>query len=303
MKRIQLVVGLGLFSFAFANGPLVQKPIVYKDNAKNPRMVIQGNEGFFVPGESFELSGNVQIKRLASGGNVETLMTCSKATGNLLKIKDKMDVDKVRMTGGIKFIQSGEENSVTTSGDSAQYDIKGELREVNVTGDVHVDFGSKGKKDTVSKSGKKEQANVSSTMNTTSRSATLVFKKKVIEEKKEIAELQSALIRGPITFNGTQLIKDSSGEKLQKVFAKADSMAYSIKGESGNREVRLEGNLEFRELDGNNEGAMVEGASLLVLQLNDNGEIVKLKFTSSEGEQVKTTINKNTDDVKKKGGH
>lgn len=301
MKRIQLVVGIGLISIAVANSPQVQKPIIYRDNAKNPRIVIQGNQGFFAPGESFELSGNVQIKRLSQSGSgvVETLMTCAKASGDMLKIREKMEVDKVRMTGGIKFSQTSKESSINASGDNAEYDLKGNLREVNVNGDVNINFGGTSPKETVNKAGQKVKSTVTSTMNTTSKSATLTFKTILDEKKNEIAELQIATIRGPIQFNGTQLVKEGGTEKLQKVFAKADKMTYNIAGESG-REVRLEGNLEFREVEGTGDGAMVEGATLLILQLNDKNEITKLKFRSGAGQQVTTTVTK--DSPKKSGG-
>ncbi len=297
MKRFQLVVFLGLFSLALA-----QKPIVYKDNAKKPTMIIQGNQGFFAPGENFELSGNVQIRRISSRGDstVETLMTCAKASGNLVRVNNKMEVDSVRMTGGIQFIQKGENRSTTASGDSAEYDLKDGLREVNVNGGVEISFDSQSTREVI-KDGKKESAKISSIMSTTSRSATLTFKSKLDDKKKEITELQSAVIRGPIQFNGTQLIKDAAGEKQQKVFAKADKMTYLISGESGKREVKLEGNLEFRQNDGVGEGSIVEGANTVVLQLNEKNEILKLRFKSESPNQVVTTITKNNSKGKKGG--
>jgi hypothetical protein len=297
MKRFQLLVFLGLFSLAAA-----QKPIVYKDNAKNPRLIIQGNQGFFVPGESFEISGSVQIKQMSTDGTkVETLMTCTKASGNLTKVKDKVEVDQVRLTGGISFTQKGENSSTTASGDSAKYDLNGELREVTVEGDVKISFDGNSKKVLTNADGQKVQSKVSSTMTTTSRSATLVFKTTTSDKKVQIAELQSAVIRGPIQFNGSQLDSGSPGAKLQKVFAKADKMTYTNSGESKNPEVRLEGNLEFRRLDGADEGASVEGATLLILQLNDKNEITKLRFKADTGQQVKTTISK-VDSKGKRGG-
>ncbi|MEI7984303.1 MAG: hypothetical protein WCI55_01645 [Armatimonadota bacterium] len=297
MKRFQLVVFLGLFSLALA-----QKPIVYKDNAKKPTMIIQGNQGFFAPGENFELSGNVQIKRISASGDltVETLMTCAKASGNLVRINNKMEVDKVRMTGGIQFVQKGENRSTTASGDSAEYDLKDGLKEVNVNGGVEISFDSQSTRET-KKDGKKESAKITSTMNTTSRSATLTFKSKLDDKKREFTELQSAVVRGPIQFNGTQLVKDAAGEKLQKVFAKADKMTFTISGESGNREVKLEGNLEFKQNDGIGEGSIVEGANTVVLQLNEKNEILKLRFKSESPNQVATTITK-INSKGKKGG-
>jgi hypothetical protein len=288
MKRFQLLVFLGLFSLAAA-----QKPIVYKDNAKKPTMIIQGNQGFFAPGENFELSGNVQIRRLSSSGDssVETLMTCAKASGNLVRVNNKVEVDSVRMTGGIQFVQKGENRSTTASGDSAEYDLKDGLREVNVKGGVEISFDSQSTREAI-KDGKKESVKTSSTMNATSRSATLTFKTKIDEKKKETTELQSAEVRGPIQFNGTQLVKDATGEKQQKVFAKADKMTYSIRGESGNREVKLEGNLEFRQNNGVDEGSIVEGANTVVLQLNEKYEILKLRFKSEGSNKVETTITK-----------
>lgn len=298
MKRFLPIVFLGLFSLAVA-----QKPIVYKDNAKEPRLIIQGNQGFFVPGESFELNGNVQIKRISGSGDssLETLMTCSKASGTLVKINGKMEVDNVRMTGGIKFSQTSVNNSTVATGDSAEYDLKDGLREINVKGGVEISFGGKGTTEKPKKDGKKELIQINSVMSTTSQSATLTFKIKIDDKKREVADLQSAIVRGPIQFNGTQLTKDASGERQQKVFAKADKMTYTISGESGKPEVRLEGNLEFRELDSADGGAVVEGATLLILQLNDKKEIIKIRFRSDEGKQVKTTITK-ADSNGKKGG-
>ena len=90
MKRFYVLVTLGLFSLAAA-----QKLIVYRDNLKNPHVIIQWTQGFLAPGENFELNGNVQFKRIETDGKAETVMSCSKASGNLVKLKNKTEFDKV----------------------------------------------------------------------------------------------------------------------------------------------------------------------------------------------------------------
>lgn len=295
MKRFQLVVFLGLFCLASA-----QKPISYRDNAKNPSVSIQGNEGYLIPGESFELNGNVQLRRINadSDAKVETLLTCAKATGLIVKLNKKTEFDQVRMTGGIEFTQKGKKGVTTATGTSGEYDLKeGGAREVTINGDVKIGFAGQEKNDATKTT---KASIVDSTMSTTSRSATITFKTKLDENKKQVSEIQSATVRGPIQFNGTKLSKDADGEKRIKVSAKADQMRYTISGENGSPEVRLEGNLEFRELGGD-DGAVVEGASLLILQLNDKNEIIKLKFKSGAGQQVTTTLLK-MDSKGKKGG-
>jgi hypothetical protein len=289
MKRFQLVVFIGLFSLALA-----QKQITFRDSVKNPHIIVQGNQGFLVPNEGFELAGNVQIKRIEDGGTgkVETLMTCAKATGTFNKKTGKTEVDNLKMTGGIQFTQTGKKGSTSATGDSAEYDLKDGLRIININGDVKVSFEG----DSEKKTDKKTVEKIHSTMSTSSQAATLTFRSKKDANGKEISEVQSAIIRGPIQFNGTQL----AGEKLQRVSAKADKMTYTILGESKAPEVRLEGNLEFRELDGE-DGAVIEGATLLILQLNDKNEIVKLQFRSDKINPVRTTITK-VDAGKRKGG-
>ena len=300
MKRFQLLIFLGLFSLAAA-----QKPIVYRDSTKNPKVVIQGNKGFLIPGigpkepGSFELSGSVQIKRLSEGG--ETLMTCDKATGTFYKLNGNTEVDKVRMTGGIRFSQGGKKETTVVDGDSAEYDLKEGFKEVNVTGQVKVSFEGESEKAVIGKNGKKGVVNTNSTMSTTSRSAMIAFKSKSDENKKEYSEVQSAIMRGPIQFNGLQLMRDANGEKLQKVSAKADQMRYTVYGASKHPEVTLEGNLEFHVADGTGDGSTVEGGNTLVLELNSKNEIVKMKFVAEEGKQIKSSFVKGESKAPKKG--
>ena len=289
MKRFQIIVLLGLFSLALA-----QNPIVFKDRAKNPHIVIQGNDGNldYVEG-LFELTGNVQIKRIDDKSNVETMMTCAKATGKILKIGTKSEIDKVRMHGGLHLTQSGKNFSTVTSGDTGEYDLKGDQREININGSVKISFEG----DSAQKSGKTH-----SNMNATARSATIDFLTKQDTNKKDITEVQTAVIRGPIEFGGVQLVKDDTGEHTKRVIAKADEMRYTISGDEMKPEIRLIGNIEFHEVDAGDNGAVVEGGKLLVLVLNEKNEIIKLKFSAAPGEQVKSTYIKTTPVKAKKGG-
>jgi hypothetical protein len=295
MKRFQLIVLLGLFSLSIARDPLGQKPILFRDSAKSPHITIQGNKGALIPGESFELSGNVQIKRLEEGGTgkVETTMTCAKATGKFRKranSSEKTEVESADLEGGVQFAQSGSKGTTLASGDNATYKLNDNLREINLNGDVKVSFAGEEVKAGTKTAG---ASKTNSTMSTSSKSATLIFKTKKDSKNRDVSEIQSALVRGPIEFSGVQIVKDTEGQKLQKVFAKADQMTYTVAGESNSPEVRLSGNLEFRQLDGGDDGAVVEGATLLILQLNEKNEIVKLKFSADAGKQVKTTVTKN----------
>ena len=289
MKRFQLLVFLGLFSLAAA-----QKPIVFRDSAKNPKVTIQGNKGFLIPGlgpkepGSFELSGSVQIKRVIE--KEETTMTSDKASGIFFKLNGNAEVDKVRMTGGVQFTQAGKKGTTVVDGASAEYDLKEGLKEVNVSGQVKISFAGESEKESVGKDGKKTVSKVHSTMSSTSKSATITFKSKLDENKKEYFEVQSAVMRGPIQFEGLQLVKDADIEKLQKVSAKADQMRYTVFGASKHPEVTLEGNLEFHVANGTGDGSTVEGGNSLVLELNEKGEIVKMKFVAEEGKQIKSTF-------------
>jgi hypothetical protein len=289
MKRLQLIVSLSLFSIAVA-----QKPIIFRDNAKNPKVTIQGNQGFLIPGNgpnapgSFELTGNVQIQRAIK--DAETLMTCGKASGIFFKKDGTTEVDKVRMTDGIHFTQKGKTSSVDGTGSSADYDIKDTLKEVTISGDVKVSFEGTAEGSTTKKDGTKTPNKTNSTMTTTSKSATITFKTVLDDKKNETSEIQTAVVRGPIHMTGVQLVRDADGEKLQKVTAKADQLRYTIRGDSKNPEVTLEGNLEFQSVDATGEGATVDGGDRLVLELNKKNEIIKLKFIAPEGKQVKSTV-------------
>lgn len=285
MKRLPLIVFLGLFSLALA----AQKVITYRDSAKNPHLIVQWNEGYLVPGEDFELSGNVQIKRLdntGTNGTVETLMTCAKATGKMVKIGSKTEVDDVKMTGGVHLTQTGRISTTEASGNSMTYLMKSGDREVNLNGDVKIDFAGA---ETV------KGVKSNSKMTTTASHANLIFAVKS-DGKKEYAEVQTATINGPINFTG---YKVGDGGKTQKVAAKADKMTYTHSVD-GKPQVTLEGNLDFRELEGD-DGAVIEGANIVVLTLNDKNEIVKLKFSSGSSGQVKTTITQ-AEKQGKKGG-
>ncbi len=289
MKRLQLIVLLSLFSLAVA-----QKPIIFRDNAKNPKVTIQGNQGFLIPGNgptapgSFELTGNVQIQRAIEGA--ETIMTCGKATGIFFKKNAVTEVDKVRMTEGIHFTQKGKASSVDATGSSADYDIKDSLKEITINGDVKVSFEGTSDGTTTKKDGSKTPNKTNSTMTTTSKSATITFKTVIDDKKKETSEIQTAIVHGPIHMTGVQLIRDADGEKLQKVTARADQMRYTISGDSKNPEVTLEGNLELQNVDATGEVATVEGGDRLVLELNKKNEIIKLKFIAPQGKQVKSTV-------------
>ena len=281
MKRFQLVVLLGLFSLAIA-----QNPIVFKDRAKNPHIVIQGNDGNLDYAEGlFELTGNVQIKRIDEKSNVETLMTSAKATGKITKSGGKTEIDKVRMLGGIHLTQSGKSFSTILNGETGEYDLKGDQREVNINGSVKISFEG----DSTQKT-----SNTHSNMSATARSATVDFSTTHDANKKDVTEVQSAVIRGPIEFGGVQLVKDDTGEHIKRVIAKADEMRYTISGEEKKPEIRLMGNIEFHEVDAGDNGAMVEGGKLLVLVLNDKNEIIKLKFSAAAGTQIKSTYSKTT---------
>ena len=106
--------------------------------------------------------------------------------------------------------------------------------------------------------------------------------------------LDSANLAGPLVFDGLQAGKNGKATKLK---IKAQSMSYTVKGESGHREVRLEKNIEMSQ-DGVTEDAEITGAQLLVLELNDAGEVTKIRFSSGGGDdQIKTVIRQG-----KKGG-
>jgi hypothetical protein len=293
MKCFQLVIMLGLVAIVSAQPQSgTHRQIRFQDSAKKPNIIVMGNEGSLKPGESFELSGNVQIRQVEE----QTTITCAKATGSFVKVGGKSEFDNVKLTGGVKLSQvtldkSGNPSStVGATGNRAEYALKDTLREVKLFEDVVVTFQSEESK-VASKTSKASE--ITNDMKTTAKSAVLTFKKRTDSKtKKDFSEMQSALIIGPIQFSGHQIVKEDNKIKQQKVTAKADQMRYTVLGASGHPEVRLEGNLEFHELGANDDGTVVEGANLLILILDDNFNIVSLKFSSSEGSQVKTTVSK-----------
>ncbi len=300
MKRFQIIVLLGLFSLAVA-----QKPIVYRDNAKSPKVTIQGNKGFLIPGigakepGSFELTGSVQIKRVINGE--ETTMLAEKASGVFYKANGNTEIDKVRMTGGMQFTQGSKKGTTIVDGDSAEYDLKDGAKEINITGQVKISFNGDTENVTMGKDGRKTISKVHSTMTSVSKSATITFKTKLDDKKKEYSEIQSAIMRGPIQFSGVQLVREATGDKTQKVTVKADQMRYTINGASKHPEVTLEGNLAFNAADEKDDGSVIEGGNSLVLELNEKNQILKMKFVAEEGKQIKSTFIKGETKVPAKG--
>ena len=293
MKRFQLVVMIGLVAMVNAQPQTgTHRQIRFQDSAKKPNIVVMGNEGFLKPGESFELSGNVQIRQ----GEEQTTITCAKATGNFVKVGNKTEFDNVKLTGGVKLNQvtltkdGSPSSTVGATGDRAEYDLKDAFRVVKLFDDVVVTFQSEETRAAIKTT---KAVDITSDMKTTAKSAVLTFKQRTDPKaNKNYAEMQSAVIDGPIQFTGHQIIKEDNKIKQQKVTAKADQMRYTVSGSSGHPEVRLEGNLEFHQLGADDDGTVVEGANLLILTLDDNFNIVGLKFSSNGGNQVKSTLSK-----------
>lgn len=256
MKRFSLLVLSGFVAFAFA-----QQRIVFRDSKKNTRVQIEGNQGFFIPDKSFELTGNVIVKQI-----VEKLtMTCAKATGDFVKVAGKTEFDNVRLTGGVKVTKASDTTAFGATGNSADYDIKGDQRVIKLNGDVTLDFRATGSQ--------------TSTWNAKASSATVTV-------NKSDNFLDAANLSGPLTFNGTEV--ERSG-KTTKFTVKAQTFNYRAKGESGNPEIRLEKNIEMSQ-EGGDQDAEITGAQLLVLELNKENQITKIRFSSGGEGQIKSTF-------------
>ena len=280
MKRLPLIVFVGLVAFAVA-----QDRLVFRDRKKDPRVQIEGNQGFFIPDKSFELSGNVVVRQLVD----KLTMSCQKATGDLVKVTGKTEFDNVHLTGGVQVDQIGQTSSFGATGSKADYDLKDSLRHLNLGGNVVLDFSGESDvkadpKKQGSKPGKK-----SSTLNVKATDADVTFKK-ITKDNKESIEVQAVTVTGPIQFNGNEVTKVEGKTSTQKFTARADRMTFRAKGESGNAEVRLTGNLEIHQQDDSGDGPDIAGAKSLVLQLNDNYEIISIRFSSDGSGQIKTTF-------------
>lgn len=273
MKRLLIFVLLGTTAFA-----ATQNRLVYRDSKKNPRIQIEGNNGFFAPEKSFELSGNVVVKQLED----KLTMSCGKATGDFVKIENKSEFDKVRLTGGVKANQEGKGSSLAASSTSANYDLNGSLRTLVLNGNVKLDFSG-----TSEVKGTKKD----SVMSVDASSANVVFRKTNPDAKKNTLSIESAEIDGPITFDGVETSKADGKVKKQKISVKASKLTFTAKGESDAPEVRLTGNLEIHEEDENGEGPEISGARLLILQLDKDFNIVKVKFSSDGVGQIRSVFN------------
>ena len=286
MKRFALFVLVGVVALAAARDRLT-----FRDSKKDPHVQIEGDNGFFIPDKSFELTGKVIIQQLKD----KFTLTCDKATGELGKINGSMEFNKVHLTGSVTATQVGEKSSFAASGSKADYSLNESSRELAMSGGVNIDFS--GSSEVKPSTPGKALILRNSAMNVKASNTVINFKK-VMKEKKEVIEVQTATVEGPIDFHGTQTDKSSGKTTNQKFSAKADKMTYAIKGESGEREVKLTGNLEIHQADDNGDGPDITGARTLVLQLDDQFNIVKVRFSSDGAGQIKTVFTKS-----RKGGH
>lgn len=279
MKRLYIFALLGLVTLAIA-----QAPFVIRDSKTNPTIYIEGLDGTIEPDNSFELSGKVVVKQITDG----ITMTCSKVTGKLVKVGSATEMDDVKLTGGVKVTKVSADSTVNVSGGSGNYDLKGDLRQITLNSNVSFGFvGTEAKK--VGNATQKKDSD----MTAHGSSVVTTFKKtKKAGTQKEIAEIQSATLQGPITFSGTQISKVDDKIKTSKFSAKADKMTYSASGSAGSPEIVLTGkNIEITQ-SGDDDGIDVSGAKVITLTLNSSNEIVRIKFSSGGGEQVKTVYTK-----------
>lgn len=244
-----------------------QKQLVYVDSVKNPRIKIVGKGGFWIPDDSFEFKGNVQVDHFVE----KFKLTCEKAVGKFVTVANKTEIDKVSLTGGVHAVKSSDSIVLSADGNQADYNIEGDNRNLKLHGGVILDVKSSGKEP--------------SAWHVTGASAN-------VNMKKSGDFLNSAKLEGPLVFNGTQLKKVKDKQVETKFKVKAREMTYASRGESGNAEIRLSGDIEIVQQEGSDE-ASISGAELLVLELNQDRQIIKVRFSSGGGDrQIKTTVTK-----------
>ncbi len=273
MKRLLIFALLGTTAFA-----ATQNRLVYRDSKKNPRIQIEGNNGFFAPDKSFELSGNVLVKQIEDN----LTMSCGKATGDFVKVDNKSEFDNVRLTGGVSAKQEGKASTLTASGSSADYDLKGALRSLTLRNNVKLGFSGTSEVKGTTKA---------STMTVDASNANLIFRKTQPDAKKRTMQIESAEIDGPIAFDGVEVSTTDGKVKKQKLSVKASKLTFTSNAETGTSEVRLTGNLEIHEEDENGDGPDISGARSLVLQLDKEFNITKVKFSSEGVGQIRSVFN------------
>jgi hypothetical protein len=212
MKRTTSLVLISLMAFAVAQK---KDPLVFRDDKKNPTIILQGDGGFYVPYESFELDGNVSLKLIPQ----QLTLACNKASGKILGSKGKTEIDNVRLTGGVKITVDNKAFLVTINGGAADYDLQNTSRLIKLKGNSTFNFKSKGEPAS-SLDAKSSNADIS-----LSRTDNIVL---------------TASMTGGVTLNGVEMQKVDNGFKRVKFSVKAQSLKYAEKGADGNREVRLE---------------------------------------------------------------
>ncbi|MBS1702200.1 MAG: hypothetical protein JST12_11105 [Armatimonadetes bacterium] len=266
-------VALAMAGLAFDQG----HRLTYKNPATNPRIQVEGDNGFVEPEKTFELSGNVLIKQ----NEQKLTVTCAKAVGDFVKVDKKTDVDNVHLTGGVRAEQIGKKGKTIATGNKADYGIKGALRYLNLTGSVRVDFA--GSEEVEEKPGQKS----TKTSNTvfTASAGELTFQKVKGSDGNETYEVQTADVTGPIQFDGTQVTTTGGKTTHQKLSVSAKRLTFERK--DGGAEIKLSGDLVIHQED-DGEGPEITGAQTLVATLNEKNEIVKLVFSSEGIGKIKT---------------
>lgn len=265
MKRTISLVLISLMALAVAQE---KGRLVFRDDKKNPSIILQGDRGYVDPGESFELSGNVSLQLVAQN----LLLTCGKAGGKIVGTSKKSDIDDVRLTGGVKVTIDNKAFFVIVTGDSVDYDLQETARLIKLKGNASFNFKSKG--------------DPASTLDAKSSNADITL-------SKNDNIVKTASMTGGITLNGVEIQKVSNGFKKVKFSVKAQSLLFTEKS-SDEKEVRLEKNIVVTR--SSDEGdADVTGAQVLVLTLNGNNEVTRSRFSSDGVGQVKTTLKKGND--------
>jgi hypothetical protein len=281
MKTSIAWIIIGLSAFAVA-----QQRLVFKDSRKNPRIRIEGNRGLVIPDSKFELSGQVIVQNFED----KLKMSCEKVTGDLIKEGTKSGFDNVRLTGGVKVVMGEGVEIVNMSATSANYDLQGtDKSKITMSGSV--DFAFVSTKDSAKSRDLKVTASSLETM--------------LLREKGVKNPVLSAKLTGGVTFVGVEVKKgkdEKSGKDVvtsQKLQIKANEATYLKRGESGNGEVILKGDLVFLQNPGDDDGAEVTGAQSAILELDDLNRVKLIRFSAGGQGANRTPI---TTIIKKKKG-
>lgn len=265
MKRTTSIVLISLMALAVAQS---KDPLVIRDDKKNPSIILQGDGGSYVPGESFELDGHVSLKLVPQN----LILTCGKAAGKIVGTSKKFDIDNVRLTGGVKVTVDNQGFFVVVNGQTADYDLQETARLIKLKGNASFNFKSKGEP--------------ASTLDAKSSNADISL-------SKSDNVVKTASMTGGVTLNGVEIQKVSNGFKKVKFNVKAQSLLFTEKGPN-EKEVRLEKNIVVTR--SSDEGdADVTGAQILILTLNGSNEVIRSRFSSDGVGQVKTTLKKGND--------